>query len=305
VAVIGAGSVGAVVAASATAAGQSVVVCTRTPFENLVVTRQGVDHTVAAAIATDPAWLDTFDPADVVALCLKVPDTDAAEPWLRRLCGPDTVVVTLQNGLDHVARVAPLLPPGADGVVPAVVYVAAERTAPGRVVHHGANSIVLPPGPHTGRITAALGPEVAVTVEHDFVTALWRKLVSNVVVNPLTALTMRRVDVMADPAIAGLARGLLAEAAATARAAGAHIDDEEVDALIDLYRTSWAQRNSGSSMFYDRLGGRPLEHEALTGALVDVAHRHRVPVPLNEAMLALLRVIDPAAERAERAAASS
>lgn len=49
-------------------------------------------------------------------------------------------------------------------------------------------------------------------------------------------------------------------------------------------------------MFYDRLGGRPPEHEALTDALVTVAHRHGIPVPLNEALLALLRVIDPAAE---------
>ncbi|MDQ2725362.1 MAG: NAD(P)-binding domain-containing protein [Actinomycetota bacterium] len=104
-AVIGAGSVGAVVAASAAAAGHRVIVCTRTPFNHLVVTREGVDHPVAAAVVTDPADLDA-GPADVIALCLKVTDTAASEPWLRRLCGPDTVVVTLQNGLDHVERVA-------------------------------------------------------------------------------------------------------------------------------------------------------------------------------------------------------
>ena len=49
---------------------------------------------------------------------------------------------------------------------------------------------------------------------------------------------------------------------------------------------------SGSSMLYDRLAGRPLEYDALTGAVVRMAGRHGIPVPLNCAMLALLEALD-------------
>ena len=50
--------------------------------------------------------------------------------------------------------------------------------------------------------------------------------------------------------------------------------------------------SGGSSMLYDRLAGRPLEHEFITGAVVSAAARHGIAVPLNEALLALLRALD-------------
>lgn len=322
VAIIGAGAVGALVAASAAAGGHRVTLCTRTPFDHLVVVRDGEEHSVNATVVTAPE--DLAGAADVVAVTVKAQDTAGAEAWLRRLCGPDTVVVALQNGLDHQGRLAPLVPHGS-AIVPGLVYIATERTGPGRVVHHSGRGVELPaelpaelsppngtipspagtPGRHSpvALATAALGPDLDVSVVDDWTTAVWRKLLSNVVANPVTALTMRRIDVMADPAIIGLATGLLHEAVATARAAGAELDSGDADGVLRLYRRYQADGTSGSSMFYDRLAGQPLEHEALTGALVAVAHRHGIAVPLNEALLALLRVIDPAAELRERTGA--
>ena len=90
----------------------------------------GEERRIEAPVICD---VDEARPVDWVLLATKAQQTPQAGPWLARLCHPGTVVVVLQNGVDHVERVAPL----ADGatVLPALMYVAVERVARGRVVH--------------------------------------------------------------------------------------------------------------------------------------------------------------------------
>jgi 2-dehydropantoate 2-reductase len=142
VAVIGAGAVGTVAASAAEQAGADVVICARSPVGPVVLELDGEERRVAAPVICD---VDEARPVDWVLLATKAQQTPHAVPWLARLCRPGTVVVVLQNGVDHVERVAPL----ADGatVLPALVYVAAERVARGRVVHRRGRRVVLPAGP--------------------------------------------------------------------------------------------------------------------------------------------------------------
>ena len=134
------------------------------------------------------------------------------------------------------------------------------------------------------------GSALAVEIEPEFLNAAWRKLLANVVANPVTALTLRRMDVFTDEAVQELGRGLLAEAIAAGRASGATLGDDEVDRILTI--SAGANPGSGSSMLYDRLAGRPLEHAYLTGAVVRAGERHGVPTPLNKAILALLGAVD-------------
>jgi 2-dehydropantoate 2-reductase len=131
-----------------------------------------------------------------------------------------------------------------------------------------------------------------VVTEPDHVTAEWRKLLSNVVANPLTTLTMRRVDVMAEPGMEELGRALMGEAVAVARAAGADVGEADIDSTFARYRGLRASEPAGSSMYYDRLAGRRLEHEEITGTLVRVARKYGVPTPYNDTILTLLRALD-------------
>jgi 2-dehydropantoate 2-reductase len=101
---------------------------------------------------------------------------------------------------------------------------------------------------------------------------------------------MRRIDVMRDPGIADLARGLLLEAVQVGRAEGADLRDENIEAIV--VATGRYGDATGSSMLYDRLAGRPLEHQFLTGEVVRRAAAHGIPVPLNAAILALLDALD-------------
>jgi 2-dehydropantoate 2-reductase len=301
VAVVGGGAIGGVMAAAAEAAGHDVTLCVRTPIERLELEEDGALRPVPVRIAAEPA---TAAAADWVLLATKAQDTGSAAAWLERLAGPRTTVVILQNGIGHEERVRPFASTAA--LVPALVYIAAERVGPGRIRRHNGNRVVVPagaPGAAFARLVAAGGIEVV--EEPDFTTAAWRKLLSNVAANPITALTLQRMGVMHEPAIRDLARGLLQEAVAAGQAAGARLTDEDVDGVLALYASYSGA--GGTSMLYDRLAGKPLEHEHLTGAVVRMAERHGVAAPLNRAMLALVDALDrgmrsaPAAEgRVER-----
>jgi 2-dehydropantoate 2-reductase len=98
---------------------------------------------------------------------------------------------------------------------------------------------------------------------------------------------MRRIGVLREPDLKELARGLVTEAIAVGQAAGAELGNEDFARVLEA--PNRLSPLAGTSMLYDRLAGRPLEHEYITGAVVRAAERHGVPVPLNRAILALLR----------------
>ena len=201
----------------------------------------------------------------------------------------------LQNGIDHVARVAPF----ADGatVVPVIVYYNGERLAADRVrLRHGADQDFVVADDDAGRAFAQLfdGTPLRVHCGQDFVTLAWRKLLINAVASPVTALTLQRQAVLRRPDIQALCLAVLEEAIAVGRAEGAQLAaDEAARTLTTLFTFSG---ELGTSMYFDRLAGRPLEHEALTGAIVAAGERHGIATPLNRALLALLRAISDAAE---------
>lgn len=289
IAVIGAGAIGGVLAQAACQAGHDVTLCVRTPICSLWVTRDGEASQVPVRVTADPGSL--AGPASWVLLTTKGYQTAGAEPWLHALAGPDTVVVAVQNGVDHTERLAPLRPPGP--VLPALAYIAARRHARGRVVHVSGRRVVVPRG-EAGTAFAALladGP-VDVELSPDFLTAAWRKLLTNVAANPVTALTGRTLDVLGSPGIPALVHGLLTEAVAAGAAAGARLSAADVADTLDFYTRF--QPGTGTSMLEDRLAGRPTEHEEITGAVVRAADRHGVDVPLNRAVLALLTAASPA-----------
>ncbi|HUD88546.1 MAG TPA: 2-dehydropantoate 2-reductase [Xanthobacteraceae bacterium] len=292
VAVVGLGSIGGAAAGCLAAAGRhDVIACMRQPIERLTLDGPSGTVTVPLAVVTDPTQAK---PADWVLLCTKTHQTAAVAPWLKHLCTPSTRVAVLQNGVDHVARVAPLVQ-GAT-VVPVIVYYNGERLAPDRVrLRQGANSDFVVADDDAGHAFADLfaGTPLRVQLGDDFVTLAWRKLLVNAVASPVTALTLQRQAVLRRPDVQALCFALLDEAVPVGRAEGAKLaDDEAARTLATLFTFSG---ELGTSMYFDRLAGRPLEVEALTGAIVAAAARHGIPTPLNGALLTLLRAINDAA----------
>jgi 2-dehydropantoate 2-reductase len=294
VAVIGLGSIGGVAAGCLAAADQhDVVACMRRPIERLTLDQPGGTMEVKLAALTEPA---DAEPVDWVLLCTKTHQTESAAPWLVRLCTPSTRVAVLQNGIGHVARVAPF----ANGatVLPVIVYYNGERLAPDRVrLRQGSDQDLAVADDDAGRAFAELldGTPLRVLRSDDFATLIWRKLLINAVANPVTTLTLQRQAVLRRPDVQELCHAILAEAVAVARAEGATLaDDEPARAMATLFTFSG---ELGTSMYFDRLAGRRLEVEALTGAIVAGGTSHGIATPLNTALLTLLRAIDDAAAK--------
>ena len=292
VAVIGLGSIGGVAAGClADANRHNVIACARQPIERLTLDRPEGTVDVPLHCLTDQA---RAVPADWVLVCTKTQQTQGAAPWLSRLCTPQTRVAVLQNGIDHAARIAPF----ANGatVLPVIVYYNGERLAPNRVrMRRAGKDDVVVPDDEAGRAFAQLlsGTGLHALISKDFVTLLWRKLLINVIANPITALTLQRQAVLRRPDIQELCHTVLGEAVAVARAEGARFEEDEPARAIATLMTFSGEL--GTSMYFDRLAGRQLEVEALTGAIVAAGERHGIATPINRALLALLRAINDAA----------
>ncbi len=290
IAVVGPGSVGTFFAAHLAAAGNDVVACARRPFREYVVDSPESPVRVPAHVVTDPEEL--AGPADWVLVTVKAHHTDGAAPWLRQLCRASTKVVVIQNGVEGAERVAPHA--GDAEVVPAVVYCGAELLEPGHIAHRQDGTLILPDTP-TGHQVVELfvGTPAVVRATDRYLTDAWRKLGLNVMFNGITALTMRPISVVSRPGVSDVARQLLHETWAVARAEGADLSVEAADELVD--GLSNVRDGGPTSMLQDRRAGRPTEHDALYGAVVRAGRRHGIPTPLCAVFDALLAAGDPEA----------
>jgi 2-dehydropantoate 2-reductase len=291
VAVVGVGGIGGAVAGLLRAADRhDVVACVKTPLERLIV--ECPDNTVEVSIrsSTNPA---DATPVDWVLLCTKVHDIPSTAPWLNRLCSSGTRVAVLQNGFGHAARLAPLV--GSALIVPTIVYFNGERLGDGRVRFSHAQPhdlAVSHDAAGTAFANLLAGTPLRTRSSDDLDALAWRKLLLNAVANPLTALTMQRLSVFRRDDVKALSLALLEEGVAVGRAEGVRLAPDEAPRILDALLAYSA--DASTSMYFDRMSGRPLEVEALTGTIVACGDRHGVATPLNTAVLTLLRAVNAA-----------
>jgi 2-dehydropantoate 2-reductase len=282
VAVVGVGAIGATVAAAVQEAGEhELVLCARRPLDRIVVERpEGSEVVVDAPVLTEP---DGVEAADWVLLAVKAHQTQGAAAWLTALCGPDTVVAVLQNGIDHVERVGPLV--GEAHVLPVVNWCPVEPVAPGRVRQRDVLRLAVPDGPAGEGLAALLGAHAEVAVGGEFELEAWRKLCANAV-SGVMALAGRPAEIFALDDVREVARALAHECAAVARAEGVEFTERDADDVI-----AWLEAlptDAGSSILTDRLAGRALEWEARNGVIGRLGRRHRVSTPVADTVSALL-----------------
>ena len=285
IAIVGPGAVGGFFAAHLAGIGRDVVSCARRPFDRYVVTSSTAPVEAPARTVTDPSELDGA-PVDWVLVGVKAHQTHDAAPWFDRLCGPSTSVVVMQNGVEGEERLRPLVH-GAE-VVAAVVYCGAELTAPGRIRHSNGGTLIVPAGRSVSERLAELfaGSGARIKLSDDYVNEAWRKLGINVLANGITALTRQTMGVLRRPDVAQLAERLLDECWTVARAKGASLSTDDVSAVMEGVARTPAE--GATSMYYDRIAGRPTEHDALYGAVVRAGARHGIPTPFAETVAALL-----------------
>jgi 2-dehydropantoate 2-reductase len=279
VAIVGVGAIGGIIAAHLCASGEhSVTACVRTPFDRIeVVFPEGT-------VIAEPAQLVSPEhvvPSEFVIVATKAHDTAGAAAWLDALCRPETCVGVLQNGVEHVERVAPYV--NGATVVPVVVDCPAHRTAPGRVVMRGPLMLVLPfAGDEAGLVEMFMRGGIPMSGHRDFTTVLWKKLCLNVT-GAIPALENRTTEVFHDPAIGTLAHDLILECVAVGRAEGAKIEASIAAEIVAGLQQ--APPGTATSMLQDRRAGRPLEVDARNGAVVRFGEKHGIATPANRDIL--------------------
>jgi 2-dehydropantoate 2-reductase len=282
VAVVGVGAVGtAMVAAVQQAGGHELVLCARRPVDGLSLqSSDGWTIDIVAPVVTEP---DQLAPADWVLLAVKTYQARSTEGWLRRLCGAETTVVVLQNGIEQRESVRGLVSDGA--VVPAVVWLNLDRVSGGRVRHIAGHNVLVPDEPR-GRAFADLlaGTFVQAVATVDFRTEAWRKLAINAVTS-LEALAGRDSGMFRIDEVRELGRQLAAECIAVARADGADLSD---DGGSDVVARLVAMKDSRASILFDRLSDRPLEWNARNGVIRRLGARYGVPTPVSDVIVPLL-----------------
>ncbi len=175
-------------------------------------------------------------------------------------------------------------------MVPTIVYYNGERLAADRVRFRRAGEYEFAVADDAGgqafeRLLE--GTAMRVLRSADFTTLAWRKLLINAVANPVTALTLQRQAVFRREDIHALCLAILEEAATVGRADGAQLAPDEPAQIMRTLLTY--PQDAGTSMYFDRLAGRPFEADALTGAIVAAGARHGVATPFNSLLLTLLR----------------
>lgn len=283
VAVVGPGAVGTTVAALLHAAGHAVLLCGRTPRQQIELRPQGGDPIVVPGpVCTDPA--EIARPVEMVVLAVKATQNHDAAGWLARLCDEHTVVAVLQNGVEQVEQVQPHCL--ASAVVPGIVWYGAETQPHGWVWLRTEPRLVLPTGPAATTIAELLrGAGCVVDCEADFITAAWRKLLVNALAG-LMVLTGRRSGMFRRGDVAALSRRYAAECLAVARAEGARLGDEVVDEMVEMF--AHAPVDMGTSMLADREAHRPLEWDIRNGVIIRKARAHGIATPISHVVVPLL-----------------
>jgi 2-dehydropantoate 2-reductase len=311
--VFGAGAIGGYLGGMLARAGCEVSLVARGPHlaaiqkNGLTLWRDGKSQTYAIT-ATDSAA--ELGPQDFVLVTLKAHALSGVVADVRKLLGPDTAVVSAVNGLPwwyfhgldspNTERPLESVDPGGliwrgigpERAIGCVVYPSVEVPEPGVIRHLSDDKFSLgePSGERSERvrtlarvfIDAGLKAPVRPRIRDE----IWVKLWGNLSFNPLSALTMATLDVLADDAgIRVIARAMMVEAQAVGEKHGIRFA-VDVDRRIDAAASVGAHR---TSMLQDLEQGRPLEIAALVESVMEVARLVGQPTPTIDLVHALLR----------------
>lgn len=318
--IAGAGAIGGYIGACMARAGVDVTLFARGPhlraMQEKGVRVIGTNDDADGRFEVHPRVVGTLEeagPVDVIFLGVKAHGLTQLAPVIGPLIGESTTVVSTQNGVPwwyfqfdggplanfHLERVDPggVIAGSIDSrqVVGSLAYFAADVVEPGVIRHIEGNRISLgePDGVRSDRcrriaealIKAGLRCPVTTRIRHE----IWVKILGNIAFNPISALTRATLGQMArDPDVSALVRNIMAEVEAVAGKLGI-----ELPISIDQ-RMAGAEKvgEHKTSMLQDLEAGRPMEIEAIAGAVVELADRLEVPVPHTRAVYACTKLLE-------------
>jgi 2-dehydropantoate 2-reductase len=313
--IAGAGAIGAYMGACMARVGQDVTLFARGPHLRAMQEHGVRVKSVDGDFEAHPKIsenLEEVGPVDVIFLGVKAHGLTQLAPQLKPVLGPHTAVVGTQNGIpwwffqgwggEHEGMHLERVDPGgtiANAIEPrraigSIVYFATEIAEPGVIRHTEGNRISLgePDGTRSDRIRQIAEALIAAGLRSPVTTRIrqeiWVKILGNVAFNPISALTGATLVRMArDPEVSALIRKIMEETVAVGAKLGL-----EVPITIDQ-RIAGAEKvgEHKTSMLQDLEAGRPIELEAIVGAVVELGERLNVPMPHTRAVYACTKLL--------------
>jgi 2-dehydropantoate 2-reductase len=294
--IMGSGGVGGFFGAKLALAGNDVTFVARGPHlaamlkNGLSVTSTDGDMHIDDVHATDdPSSIGTVD---AIIFTPKLYDTVNAAEQIKSLVGPETIIVTLQNGISSPGMIADVV--GQDCVLGGSTYIVSHIAEPGKIEHMGPARIVF--GEMNGTLSnRAQGfenvckeAEIDVKLTDQIELEMWRKFVPLTVMSGLTAAIRGPMGTITDdPDLSALAQDAIAEVIAVGRAKGIPFPD---DAVEQTYKNiGLAPRETMSSMSIDLLRGKKMELPWLSAKVAELGIELGVQTPTHKFMAAVLK----------------
>ena len=225
--------------------------------------------------------------AAVVLFSVKTTDTEEAARSLAPHLSRGALVVSLQNGVDNIARIRAAA--GIDAL-PAVVYVGAEVTEPARVKHTARGDLILGSHPELARLFERA--EVPVRQSENIEGDLWMKLIQNCAYNALSALGRAEYGRLVRSALSrAVMRDVVEEVVAVGRASGVRFP--EMDLVAATWKLGEGMEHTTSSTAQDVARGKRTEIDSLNGYVSRLGEEIGVPTPVNRTLHALVKLLEP------------
>ncbi len=287
--VLGAGAIGSVYAVKLSARHPVTVVARQDHVEAIraeglrLVGRETLTARLAAVTR-----IESIAPGTIILLTTKVNASAAALAPIAPLVRDDTVIVCVQNGLDS-EEIARRAVGGRGLVLRAITQFGAIFQSPGVVNYTASGYTLLEDGPRSAAIAALLTDcGLDGRVSPDIKTEIWRKLIYNCVINPITSITGTEVGGIADPRLDPLKRLVIEECLAVARTAGVEFTVDFLPVITEVFSAS----RTIASMRQDLMRGRPTEIDHMNGAVAALGRRAGIDCPVNAALTAIIKAMD-------------
>jgi 2-dehydropantoate 2-reductase len=249
-------------------------------------------HLPKPNVTDDPAKVG---PVDIVLFAVKLWDTEQAAEAARPLMGPDSRLITFQNGVDSLDRVSAVL--GADRTVGGATYIATTIAAPGVVKHSSqfARMVVgrpdkKPDAKLQAFVDAAKAAKLDISLSSDIERELWQKFIFLTAMAGSTASLRSAIGpIRADPELRAFFRALMEEAFAVGKAKGVALDHAYIDERMAFVMDK-VEPGMKASMAHDLERGNRLELDWLAGKVRALGRQYGIATPASDTVYTVLKL---------------
>jgi 2-dehydropantoate 2-reductase len=249
-------------------------------------------HLAKPNVTDDPAEVG---PVDIVLFAVKLWDTESAAEAARPLLGPDSRLITFQNGIDSVDRLSAVL--GADRVVGGAAYIATVMASPG-VIRHTSQFAILrigradkkPDAKLSAFVDAGKAAKLDIDLSADIQRELWQKFIFLTAMAGSTASLRSTIGpIIADPELREFFHALMEEAFAVGKAKGVALDHAYIDERMN-FLVNKIEPGMRASMAHDLERGNRLELDWLAGKVCALGREFGIPTPASDTVYTVLKL---------------